>query len=371
VVAPLLEARSLVRRYGGRTVVDVGHLHVDAGEVLAIVGPNGAGKSTLFRLLLALERPDAGEVLLEGEVATVPAAGGRMAGVFQRAVLFAGTVADNVSYGLRVLGVRRAERQARTREALRWFDLEPFAERHVHLLSGGEAQRVALARALVLEPQVLLLDEPSAHLDAAFRRRFRDDLEHVARQHARSIVLITHDPAEAVALADRVLVMHDGRVVQSGTPEEIVAEPGTPFVAALTGAELLLHGAVEAVEDNICAVRTSGDALLWAAWQGPSAAAAGQAAVVAYRPEDIALTASERVATSARNRLPVVVQSTSPSGGMVRVRLRTGGSDGTALVALLTRHSVEQLGVERGRTFVAHIKATALRAWRRDAWSGA
>ncbi|MGH7448943.1 MAG: ABC transporter ATP-binding protein, partial [Longimicrobiales bacterium] len=227
---PLLQAEGIVRRYGSRTVLNVESLAIGAGEVLAIVGPNGAGKSTLFRTLLLLERPDAGTIRLNGTVMQHrdSRVRGRVAGVFQRPLLFTGTVAQNVAFGLRAAGAGARERRARAEAALRWLGLESLASRPAHTLSGGEAQRVALARALVLEPEVVLLDEPTAGLDVTARRRFRQDLERVARQRAGGVILITHDATEAFGLADRIAVMHDGRLVQVATPDEIMLRPGTP-----------------------------------------------------------------------------------------------------------------------------------------------
>lgn len=361
---PLLAADHIVRRYGGRTVLDVERLTVEPGEVLAIVGPNGAGKSTLFRTLLLLERPDAGTISVEGVVMRPrdPRARGRLAGVFQRAVLFTGTVQENVAFGLRAAGIRGAEQSRRSNAALGWLGLEDVASRPVHTLSGGEAQRVALARALVLEPRVLLLDEPTSSVDVTVRRRFRLDLERVARQRAGGVVLITHDAMEAFGLADRIAVMHDGRIAQVGTPDEIMLRPGTPFVAELTGAELSLQGVVETVGEGLASVRVSPDILLWAAVHHDAGLAANGAAVVAYRPEDVSLARpGQAQETSAVNRLPVQVEAIVPAGALMRVRVRAG--DGIVITALLTRRSVESLGLSRGSRVTAHIKAAALHAW--------
>ncbi|MGH7505432.1 MAG: ABC transporter ATP-binding protein, partial [Longimicrobiales bacterium] len=234
---PLLRAEGLIRRYGGRTVVDVDALEVRPGEVVAVLGPNGAGKSTLFRLLLLLERPDAGRILLDGRPVAPgdAAAAKRIAGVFQRPYLFEGTVAANIGYGLQARGVPAAERRLRVDEALDWLEIGALRDEPVHTLSGGESQRVALARALVVQPDLLLLDEPTANLDVSVRRRFREDLERLARRRARSALLITHDPGDAFALADTVAVMQAGRIVQSCAPDRLVLEPATPFIAAFTG----------------------------------------------------------------------------------------------------------------------------------------
>jgi molybdopterin-binding protein len=348
-------------------VLDVDRFTIEHGEVLAIVGPNGAGKSTLFRTLLLLERPDEGEVLLDGAAMRVgdARARGRLAGVFQRPALFTGSVRDNVAFGLRASGVRGAARAERVTAALEWLELTDLADREVHTLSGGEAQRVALARALVIEPQIVLLDEPTSSLDISVRRRFRHDLERVARQRAGSVVLITHDAQEAFLLADRIVVMEEGRIAQVATPDGILLEPATPFVAELTGAELLLEGTIAALEDGLASVMISPDVVLWAAVRGHSALAAGDAAVVAYRPEDIVLGAAESdPGTSAINRLGVRVEAVVPAGALTRVRI--GTPDGIVLTALLTRRSIDALGLSPGRAATAHIKAAALHAWARS-----
>ena len=374
---PLLHAEGLVRRYGGRTVLDVDHLTVEAGEVLAIVGPNGAGKSTLFRMLLLLERPDAGTIRVSGTVMRRHdrRARGRLAGVYHPPALFAGTVRQNVAFGLRAAGVRGAVQRERTAAALGWLGLEELGDRPVHTLSGGEAQRVALARALVLEPQVVLLDEPTSSLDITVRRRFRQDVERVARQRAGGVVLITHDAVEAFSLADRIAVMHDGRIAQIGAPDEIMLRPGTPFAAELTGAELLLQGTVESVDDGLAAVRIGADLVVWSAMRpeagsdGPAPADGrgfqpGAAAVVAYRPEDVILAVpGSAQETSAVNRFAVSVEAIVPAGALMRVRVRT--EDGIVLNALLTRRSVETLDLLPARRVTAHIKAAALHAWAR------
>ena len=187
-----------------------------------------------------LERADSGTIQLGGRVLRPGDAEARrrMAGLFQRPYLFSGTIRDNVEFGLRALGVPNEERGMRVTAALRALGLEDLSESSVHRLSGGEAQRVALARAIVLQPDVLLLDEPTANLDVTLQRRFREELGRIVRTHARAVILITHDPSDAFALADRVAVLEEGRITQVAEPHQLVLQPATPFVAAFTGAEL-------------------------------------------------------------------------------------------------------------------------------------
>lgn len=356
----LLRGESLRRVYHGRSVVDGVTLAVRPGEVLAVLGPNGAGKSTLFRLLLLLERADEGRILL-GRREVRPGdreAARRLAGVFQRPFLFSGSVRDNVAYGLRVRRLPLREREARVEEVLTLLGLERLAGAPVQTLSGGEAQRVALARAIAPRPDVLLLDEPTANLDVTVKRRFREDLERLVRTQTGGALLITHDPADAFALADTIAVMEGGRIVQVGPPETLVLEPSTPFVAAFTGAELLLDGIVRGEEDGLLVVETGGVRLLVA--RGNGAIGPGTPVHVAYRPEDVLLTpADAREATRAPNRVRLRVAALTPVGGMIRVRLE-GPPD---LVALLTRPAAVALGLAPGAVVTARLEVMALRAF--------
>jgi molybdopterin-binding protein len=344
-----LAARGLRHSYHGRIVVDVTELSIEPGEILAVLGANGAGKSTLFRLLLGLEKPHAGTV----------ARNGRSAGVFQKPYLFDGTVAGNIAYGLK--GVPADERETRVRELAEMFGLTALLQNRVHQLSGGEMQRVALARALALHPDVLLLDEPTANLDAALRRQFREDLARSVRRHARAALIITHDCSDAFGLADRIAVLEHGRIVQLGTPDELLADPRTPFVATFTGAELLLNGSITDVAEDLVHVALHDGGTIWATLpQGRSWRSQRGARVhVAYRPEDVVISSIESSAElSARNHFRLRVASLSGSAGLVRLRLEGQPS----LSAVLTRTSCESLGIRPGREVIAHLKAAALRA---------
>ncbi|MGH7552982.1 MAG: ABC transporter ATP-binding protein, partial [Longimicrobiales bacterium] len=249
----------------------------------------------------------------------------------------------------------------RVREALSWVGLETMKTRSVRDLSGGEAQRVALARALVLAPELLVLDEPTANLDTTVRRRFREDLERLARTHARAAILITHDPTDAFSLADRIVVMQDGVVVQQGSPEALVLDPATPFIATFTGAELLLDGAVCGFDEGLPLIElTAGVMIMVSPATDREPLVVGQRVHVAYRPEDVVLApAGAAAVTSALNRFPLQVDTLTPAGGLVRVRL--GGQ--LQLTALITRRSAETLGLEAGGPVIAQLKAAALRAY--------
>lgn len=360
----VLQARSLRRSYHGRAIVDVDDLCVQRGEVLAILGPNGSGKSTLFRLLLLLEEPNGGSIEFEGRPVRKgdAAARQRMAGVFQNPFLFSGTVRENLEFGLRTNRVGADERRARVSAAAQAFGLEQLLTKSVRALSGGEAQRVALARAIALRPALLLLDEPTANLDVLVKRTFREDVERAARTFAGAVVLITHDPAEAFGLADRIAVMDAGRIVQSGAPEELLDDPRTPFIASFTGAELLLDGTIAAVAEELVLVDVGG-VMIWATLASDRSWSAekGARAHVAYRPEDVMIAIPDgHSEVSARNQFRLRIASLSGAGGLVRLRL-----DGALqLSALVTRTSVESMSLRPGREVVAQMKATALRVLR-------
>ena len=215
-------------RYAGALVLDIPALELEDGQILAVIGPNGSGKSTLLRVLGLLEAPAAGAVRVRG--AAVPAgrrleARRRMATVFQEALLADTTVQENVALGLRFRGVPAAVRRPRVARWLDHFGIRELADRPARTLSGGEAQRVALARALVLEPEVLLLDEPFSALDPPSRDTLLADLGRILRRERVSTVLVTHERTEARALADRVAVLFRGRIVQLDTPERLFQAP--------------------------------------------------------------------------------------------------------------------------------------------------
>ena len=358
--APLLEATQLQRRYGERQVLAVDSLQLHAGEVLAVLGPNGAGKSTLFRLLMLLEHPDAGEIRLDGRTVRPGdvEARRRMAGLFQRPYLFTGSVRDNVEFGLKASGVSAVERQTRVAKALRDLGIEALSERGVLGLSGGEAQRGALARTVVLQPDGLLLDDPTANLDVTLQRRFREELGRVARAHARGVVLITHDPTDALTLADRIAVLQDGRITQVAEPHTLVVHPATPFVAAFTGAELLLEAVVLEQTDGLARVQLPSGAPLWVA--AGQTFAPGERVQVSYRPEDVVLSSVDaRYESSARNVFRLKVETLSPAGGLIRVGLL-----GAARIAsIITRASAVELQLKPGVEVYAHLKAAALHAF--------
>ena len=236
----------LRREYGPVVALDGLDLTMQPGELVALLGPSGCGKTTTLRLLAGLEDADAGSITVGGtEITHVPANRRDMGMVFQAYSLFPHmTVRQNVAFGLRLRRVSKTERDRRAMEVLDLVGLSQQADRYAHQISGGQQQRVALARALAIEPQVLLLDEPLSALDAKVRAQLRDQIRRIQLEVGITTLFVTHDQEEALAIADRVGVMKEGRIEQLGPPTEIYSRPGSPFVAEFVGLTNRLAGTV-------------------------------------------------------------------------------------------------------------------------------
>ena len=243
-----IEVRNLNRRFGATIACDQLNLDIPAGELVALLGPSGCGKTTLLRIIAGLEVADSGSVLFHGEDATHTDVRDRNVGfVFQHYALFGHmSIFENVAFGLRVRPkVSRpgeAEIKSKVMQLLKLVQLDWLAERYPHQLSGGQRQRIALARALAVEPKVLLLDEPFGALDAKVRKELRRWLRRLHDEVHVTSVFVTHDQEEAMEVADRVVVMNQGRIEQQGPPDQVYDHPATPFVLQFLGDVNLFHG---------------------------------------------------------------------------------------------------------------------------------
>ncbi|MEJ2481537.1 MAG: ABC transporter ATP-binding protein [Gemmatimonadota bacterium] len=352
----ILEGENLVVEVRGSRLLDVDRVRVHGGEILTVLGPNGAGKSTLLRVLTMLQPVDSGTVYFRGR-------SGREARellrrecafVFQRPHLWAGTVRQNLELGLQLRRLPAARKRARAEKAAEQLGIADLMGRDARSLSGGEAQRVAIARAMALDPSILCLDEPASNLDAMARTALIEDLDRVARDRRHATVIATHDRADAFSIADRVIVLRDGRVVQSGRPEDLFENPVDPFIAAVTGAELSFRAPVEDSDEGLLSIRT-GNSTLSAV--GP--ARPGDAVRVVYRPEDLFLS-KDRIEASPRNRFQARVTEIRSAGSLERVRLER---DGQPWVAVITRAAADELSLEAGSEIWVQVKATALHAF--------
>ena len=248
----------LAKRYGDHEAVRGVDLDIAPGEFFSLLGPSGCGKTTTLRAIAGFERPSRGRVLLDGrDVSDVPPNRRNVNTVFQSYALFSHlTVAENVAFGLRFEKCPKDEARRRVGQALSLVQMEEYRDRRPHQLSGGQQQRVALARALILNPSVLLLDEPLGALDAKLRKTLQIELKALQEKVGVTFVYVTHDQEEALTMADRLAVMNDGRIEQVGSPREVYEEPASAYVADFLGVSNVLDAeAVGRTPDGRCRVR--------------------------------------------------------------------------------------------------------------------
>ena len=310
VVATKLELTDLVKRFprsGGPAVGGL-TLSVDEGEMLVLLGPSGCGKTTTLQLIAGLIHPDGGSVAIDGKPVAGPGWGlppekRNLGMVFQTyAVWPHKTVAENVAYGLQLRRVAGEQMKRRVADVLDMVKLGGLESRYPSEISGGQQQRVALARAVVVNPSLLLLDEPLSNLDAALREQMRTELKSLQRELGLASVYVTHDQAEAMTLADRIVVLHDGVIVQQGKPEDVFSRPATPFVAGFLGTTNLLRGRVAGTVESLRARVDIPDlGVLQGSVERDAASRlhAGAVAWLSVRPIAVALSASRPACANA------------------------------------------------------------------------
>jgi putative spermidine/putrescine transport system ATP-binding protein len=304
----------LTKKFGEQIAVDQLSLAVGKGEFVSLLGPSGCGKTTTLQMIAGFHAPTSGAITLEGHDLTAVKPAQRGLGiVFQSYALFPHmTAAENVAFGLEMQGVARAERESRVKQTLALVGLTAFADRFPRRLSGGQQQRVALARALVIQPRILLLDEPLSNLDAKLREDMQIELRQIQRTLGTTTILVTHDQSEAMALSDRIAVMNQGRVEQIAGPHEAYERPATPFVASFLG------------RTNVLPARGNGN--------GHWTSAAGAApATITIRPEKIAFAPAgqaDALPGTVKTRIfqgnHWLYQIDSPAGLVIVIRQNTG-----------------------------------------------
>jgi iron(III) transport system ATP-binding protein len=316
-----IRLEGLTKRFGPLVAVDGVDLEIHHGEFVTLLGPSGCGKTTTLRLLAGFLVPDAGRILVDGEPYSspqgcLPPERRQMGMVFQSyAVWPHRTVFENVAFGLVVRKRPRAEIRERVAAMLRLVGLEGLDDRYAAQLSGGQQQRVALARSLIVEPRILLLDEPLSNLDAKLRERMRAELKQLQRRTGITFVYVTHDQAEAMALSDRIAVFERGRVHQFAAPREVYERPADKVVADFMG---LVNFVDATVEEG--AVRLAGGVRL--PMTVPAWARRGDRVWLAVRPEDVYLTAGDRVAGG---DLAGVVRERTYLGNLVDYQVEASG----------------------------------------------
>jgi molybdopterin-binding protein len=331
---------------------------------LVIIGPSGAGKSAALRAIAGVLRPDGGRIVVNGRVLLDMERGvdvspqSRLVGyVPQDYALFTHlSVEGNIGFGLRALG--HEERRRRVAEMLALTGLTEQRALRPKQLSGGQRQRAALARALAVRPEVLLLDEPFAALDAPARALLLEEVRSLIARTETATVFVTHDRNEALRLGDTIAVMMGGRIRQVGSPAEVFGAPVDEEVAAFVGVETIASGRVRSVDGGVAVVDIGGQIV-----EGGIEASAGADVLVCLRPEDVTLSAAgvDAPATSARNRLRGRVVRVTPSGPYVRIEVDAGFT----LVALITKQSLEDLALMPESEVIATFKASAVHLIRR------
>jgi spermidine/putrescine ABC transporter ATP-binding subunit len=310
--------RGLTKTFGALRALDDVGLEVQPGEFLTLLGPSGCGKTTLLRLIAGFEDPDGGSILISGnDVAALPAYRRPVNTVFQHYALFPHlTVGGNVAFGLEMSGSPRGEIPGRVAKALEMVRLPGFADRRIDQLSGGQKQRVALGRAVVLEPEVLLLDEPMAALDLKLRKEMQVEVKNLQERLKTTFIFVTHDQDEALIMSDRIAVMNQGRIEQLGAPEALYERPRTRFVADFLAVKNILEVEVVSSAGGRATLRTASGALVTAADDGY---VVGARACIGVRPEAIAF------ATDGDNAFPGTLDDEIYLGESTDWRVRVGG----------------------------------------------
>jgi sulfate transport system ATP-binding protein len=334
-----IEIRNVTKRFENFTAVGDVSLDVAQGELVALLGPSGSGKTTLLRIIAGLEFADAGQVLFNGEDAGRRAVGERRVGfVFQHYALFRHmSVFENVAFGLRVQPASKrlpeTDIKHKVKELLELVQLGPYGKRFPSQLSGGQRQRVALARALAIQPRVLLLDEPFGALDAKVRKELRRWLRRLHEEMGLTSVFVTHDQEEALELADRVVVMSQGKIEQVGKPDEVYDKPATPFVFEFLGNV-----------NRIPCVISDGHVNLWGSrFPAERAVSGGEKGIAYLRPHDVEIL-PHGSAMAQRG----LVQHVNATGPVARVELKVDGIE-DPIEAELSRQHYQELGLRVGQ----------------------
>ncbi|WP_312364191.1 ABC transporter ATP-binding protein [Ensifer sp.] len=306
--------QNLRKQFGAFTAIHDLSLTIEPGTLVTLLGPSGCGKTTTLRMLAGLEHPSSGRILIGGkDVTMLPANERDVSMVFQSYALFPHmTSLDNVAYGLESSGMKKKEARDRAEEGLKLVGLGGLGQRLPAELSGGQQQRVAVARALVLEPQVLLLDEPLSNLDARLRRRVRTEIRELQQRLGFTAVYVTHDQDEALAVSDRIIVMKDGEIAQEGAPRDLYEAPASAFIADFMGEANVLPCEVTGSHAGLATIRVGG-----LEHRLPSRNARPGPSKLAVRPNAVTLTPASGAA------LPGVISTAAYLGGHIEYEVET------------------------------------------------
>jgi len=351
----LLETVNLYQRFNKQDILKNINLKVDKGEVFALIGPTGAGKTTLLRLINLLDLPTSGIIYLDridiSESARLRTElRRRMAFVFQKPVVFNMSVYDNIACGLKWRKEKQSEIRQKVDSMLEMVSLLDYKDRNARTLSGGETQMVAIARAIVSEPELLLLDEPTANLDPASASRIESLITDISHHHNTTIIIATHDMSQGQRLADRVGVLLNGEILQTGDWHDVFNSPQNRQIADFVGVENIIDGVILSSQDEIVTINVGENAI-----EAISDYPVGEKVCACLRPEDITL-AKSKISSSARNSFTGEITRTVSFGALTRVEIDCG----FPMVALITKRSAEELDLNKGKQVYLSFKATAV-----------
>jgi iron(III) transport system ATP-binding protein len=354
---PHIAIRNVTKKFGAFAALNAVSLEINRGELVCFLGPSGCGKTTLLRAIAGLDPQDAGTIEMDGrDVSRLPPAARDFGIVFQSYALFPNiTVGDNIAYGLVNHGAKRAERTARITELLTLVGMPEQGAKYPAQLSGGQQQRGALARALATSPGLLLLDEPLSALDARVRVRLRAEIQSLQRRLGVTTILVTHDQEEALAMADRIVVMNGGSIEQVGTPEEIYARPATAFVADFVGQMTFLNGHMTAphhVSIGSFGVQT----------RDASALTPGTAVRLGIRPEEIQVRG---ITAETPNQFKVDIAATDYLGPYCRLTLVVRPTAELEFITDVSSNEMHDMGLATGQSIVVALPPQHLRLFPR------
>jgi len=357
----LIETVDLCQRFGEQDILKNINLRIDRSEVFALIGPTGSGKTTLLRLIDLLDTPASGKIYFNGTDVTESGkrkfeTRRRMSFVLQKPTVFNTSVYDNIAYGLKWRGAGRSTIRGKVDSILQMVGLSAEKNRNARTLSGGEVQRVAIARAIATKPEVLLLDEPTANLDPVSISSIEQLIRDIIRQYDTTLIMATHDMPQGQRLADRVGLLLDGEILQTGNWREVFNYPRNREAADFVGVENTIDGVIVSSKDKVVTIDTGNNVL-----EAISDYSTGEAVCACIRPEDITLALS-RTSTSARNSFAGEVTRLVSTGPLTRVDIDCG----FPLVALVTRQSAEELGLEKGKQVYTSFKATGIHVIKRE-----
>jgi len=356
----IIETHKICQKFNGKEIITDIDLKIEAGEVFALIGPTGSGKTTLLRILDLIDSPSSGTVFFQGDDITTCkekslSVRRKMAYVQQRPLVFNMNVFSNISCGLQWRSEKKHVINRKTEAALEMVGMSEFKNRNARTLSGGEIQRVAIARALVIDPELIFLDEPTANMDPVSTAKIEEVLSLIIKEKKKTIMMTTHNMSQGQRMADRVGVIINGRLLQTGNCYDIFNMPENKEVAEFIGAENILSGLIQEKQDDLAAVNVSGIIV-----HAITALNIGESVHILVRPEDVTFTTS-RDKSSARNVLQGKIVKVNTIGSTVRIEIDCG----FPLMGIITVNAAEELGLCFGKIVYASFKATAVRVMKR------